>query len=142
MARNKIPGGLLKPADYVIPRFALTAENGTTLEDLMKPDAWQNYSDKLTVGTEVIALSPDMSLDVSLRVLSVDRLRCNMRVLHVNAAPDDGDFAGEVSQKIDGLSVKSGGRNGGWNVVSSGEILERFGTKAEAVARLEALENG
>lgn len=137
----KLGGGRMKPADYEFPRQAARVPVGATLADVTHPGYWQNYN--LDVGTEVLVVSDDFSLDVRLRVLATDPLRTQMRVLAVYAAPDAETFDGEVSQEVEGLMVKWGGRHGKWRVVQDGEVLEGpFNTKEEAEERMEELAAG
>jgi hypothetical protein len=139
---KKLGGGRMKAADYEFPRKAARVPVGTTLEDVTSPGFWQNYPNE-EVGTELTVVADDFSLDVRLRILDIDPLRTHVRVLDVYAAPDADTFDGEVSQEVEGLSVKWGGRHGKWRVIKDGDVLEGpFNTKEEAEERMEMLAAG
>ncbi len=140
---KKLGGGRVKPADFTIPRLHASVPAGTTLANVLLPDFWQNYSTSIQVGTEICVLSEDFSLDVRLRLLSIDSLRAKMRVLDVYEAPDVESADIDADQSVDGIEIKWRGPNGKWSIIKDGDVLEdKISSKEVAQERMGELAAG
>lgn len=122
-------------ADFVIGRYAAKVPSGTTLEDVLHPQYFENHFDRMRTGMEIVVLSDDFALDARLRVLSMTKTTASMRVLDVHAggsadvkAPGIGD---------DEIYVKYAGPNHKWRVMHGKTVVEfGFATEQDAeVAR-------
>lgn len=118
-------------SDYVIGRYAAKVPTGTTLEEAMHPEYFQNHLARIRPGMVINVLSDDFALDCDLRVLTVTKTTAKMRVMRnyseatapkVKAAPSD-------------VEVGWAGPNHKWRFVHAGQVIEHgFATEDEAKA--------
>ncbi len=134
--QNRLYGGRVIEKEFQIPSFAANVPQGTKLSDVLDPFYWLNYHEALTPGCEVCVLSEDYELDVVLRVLKVDRLRIDVRVMTIHHEPKSKNKSKDNAQKPprpDGLSIKWGGSKYKFMVVKDGERIEHgFSNKQDA----------
>lgn len=131
----KLGGGRFQQADYLIGRYAAKPPSGTTLEDVMHPEYFQNELAQLRAGMLINVLSDDFALDCDIRVLTVTKTTATMRLvrLHDEATVKKVDV-GEVSDVI----VTWGGPQQKWRVIHNKEIIQHgFSSQPEAEAAAE-----
>ena len=73
-------------ADFLRPYRAVVVEIGTTLADLLRPAFWVHKAGMLTAGTLLDVTTPDLTLDVQLRVLKSGKGLVHMRVMRAYAS--------------------------------------------------------
>ena len=134
MSSPKLSGGRFEQADYVFHRYAARVPVGTTLEDVLHPDFFQNHLSNMRPGMRIEVLSDDNSLDCDLRVLTVTKTTAHCRLLR--------HFSSEAVKQPDiqldeseGIKVNFGGPHHKWRVMRANEVIQfGFGTKEEADA--------
>lgn len=123
-------GNRFNQSDYLIGRYAARVPVGTTLEDLLHPEYWQNHLSSLRPGMVVNVLSDDLALDCDLRVLTVTKTTAKVRMIRMfeeKAAPRV-----ETSALSD-IEIKWAGPNHKWRFAHAGEVIEHgFATEDEA----------
>ena len=120
-------GRKMNLADYTFSRFGVQVPAGTTLEDVTKTTYFRNYTHQLVPGAEILVLSDDFELDVSLRVTSVSKTNVGVRVIR------DSRMQPDASDLPAGFEVSWGGPKQKFRVLQDGAVLESgFGTKDEA----------
>lgn len=123
-------------ADYEFSRFGIKVPTGTTIKDVLKPVYFRNYADQLSPGAEIILLSDDFAMDVSLRVTSVTRTTVQSRIIR------DSSVSAKVAPKPEpmpdlpkGIVVGYGGPKHMHRFLHDGEVVEHgFGSKSDAAA--------
>lgn len=122
-------------SDFKIGRYAAMVPTGTTLDDVLHPEYFQNHLARLRPGMEVNVLSDDFTLDCDLRVLTVTKTTAKMRVLRVYSEAS----APKVEAAPSDVEVGWGGPNHKFRVVHAGQVIEHgFATKEEAEAAAAA----
>lgn len=132
MSQQKLGGGgnRFNQSDYLIGRYAAKVPVGTSLEDVLHPEYWQNHLSSLRPGMEINVLSDDLNLDCDLRVLTVTKTTARMRAIRVYSAKAEQKAA---SPKLSGIDVNWGGPNHKWRFVHAGEVIQHgFATEDEA----------
>lgn len=130
-------GRAMNLADYEFARFGVKVPAGTTLEDVLNPAYFQNYTNHLKPGAEVIVLSDDFELDVAMRVTRVSKTSVNTRVIR-----DSSIKPAKAVKEPDasGYSVSWGGPSHKHRVMQNGEVLVTgFGSKEDAEAHILTL---
>lgn len=129
---TKLAGGRFLQADYSIGRYAARPPSGTTLEDVLHPEYFQNELNALRPGMLINVLSDDFALDCDLRVLTVTKTTATVRIVRLF----DEALAPKVDiEDVSEVSVTWGGPNHKWRFLHNGEIVEHsFTTEAEAQA--------
>lgn len=122
-------GSRFNQSDYLIGRYAARVPNGTSLEDVLHPEYWQNHLASLRPGMEINVLSDDLALDCDLRVLTVTKTTAKVRVTRAFSEKN----APKVKVELTGIEVNWGGPQHKWRVIHAGEVVEKgFGTQEEA----------
>lgn len=126
----KLSGGRFLQADYSIGRYAARPPSGTTLEDVMHPEYFQNELNVLRAGMLINVLSDDFALDCDLRVLTVTKTTAKMRLVRL--------FEADAAPKVDTSGVSDvvvtwGGPNHKFRFIHNGTVIEHgFATQEEA----------
>lgn len=119
-------------ADFIIGRYAAKVPAGTTLEDVLHPQYFENHLDRMRSLMEITVVSDDASLDVRLRVLTVTKTTAKLRVLDVYSGNADAEPA-KIEQ--DAVTTAWAGPNHKWRVMHGKNIIETgFTTEEEAKA--------
>lgn len=128
----KLAGGRFLQADYSIGRYAARPPSGTTLEDVLHPEYFQNELNVLRPGMRIEVLSDDFKLDCDLRVLTVSKTTATVRLLRLQ----EDDSANKVETgNLSDVKVGFGGPNHKWRYIHAGSVIEHgFSTEAEAQA--------
>lgn len=126
---QKLSGGRFNQSDYLIGRYAARVPSGTTMDDVLHPEYWQNHLAQMKPGMEINVLSDDFALDCDLRVLTVTKTTTKMRVLRhtgdVSVAAKPGD--------VSAIEVNWGGPQHKWRFIHAGEVIEKgFSSESEA----------
>lgn len=125
----KLAAGRFQQADYSIGRYAARPPSGTTLEDVLHPEYFQNELNVLKAGYLINVLSDDFTLDCDLRVLTVTKTTAKVRVLRLHREEEAIQTAADVSE----ATVSWGGPNHKWRFLHNGVVIEHgFATEAEA----------
>jgi hypothetical protein len=123
-------GNRFNQSDYLIGRYAARVPVGTTLEDILHPEFWQNHLSSLRPGMEINVLGDDLALDCDLRVLTVTKTTAKMRLLRMF---DDAGTPKVRPAEISGVELKWAGPNHKWRFAHAGEVIEHgFATEEEA----------
>jgi hypothetical protein len=122
-------GNRFNQSDYLIGRYAARVPVGTTIEDILHPEFWQNHLSSLRPGMEINVLGDDLVLDCDLRVLTVTKTTAKMRVIR----SFDAASAPKVKSEVSGIEVKWAGPNHKFRFVHAGQVIEHgFATEEEA----------
>jgi hypothetical protein len=125
-------GNRFNQSDYLIGRYAAKVPVGTSLDDVLHPEYWQNHLSSLRPGMEINVLSDDLALDCDLRVLTVTKTTAKMRATRVYSNKGEPKVA---APKLSGIEVGWGGPNHKWRFVHAGDVIQHgFGTEDEAKA--------
>lgn len=131
----KLAGGRFQQADYSIGRYAARPPSGTTLEDVMHPEYFQNELNVLRPGMLINVLSEDFALDCDLRVLTVTKTTATVRIIRVHE-PDKAKTV--KTADVSDLEITWGGPNHKWRYAHAGTVIKHgFSTEAEAEAAAE-----
>lgn len=126
----KLAGGRFLQSDYSIGRYAARPPSGTTIEDVLHPEYFQNELNVLRAGHVINVLSDDFTLDCDLRVLTVTKTTAKVRVLRL--FNEDEAIKSDVDD-ISETTVSWGGPNHKWRFLHNGVVIEHgFATEAEA----------
>ena len=133
MAQKKLGGRGLQLADYVFPRMAATVPTGTTLADVMAPSYFSAQAAHLKPGAEILLMSDDFVLDVSLRVTTVTKTTVITRVIRDSSIKAEKKRGPKAKSLPDSIKVDHGGENHKWRFQHAGELIEHgFGTEEDA----------
>ncbi|MDW9528070.1 hypothetical protein [Sinorhizobium meliloti] len=128
----KLSGGRFQQADYSIGRYAARPPSGTTLEDVMHPEYFQNELNALKPGMLINVLSDDFALDCDVRVLTVTKTTAKVRLIRLY---QEGEAPKVESGDVTDALVTWGGPNHKWRVIHNGTVIEHgFSTQEEAEA--------
>lgn len=129
-----LSGRRLQLADYAFQRFGANVPTGTTLEEVLNPAYFRNFTNLLKPGSMILVLSEDFTLDVELRVLTVTNATVKTRILRdssIKVAPI------EAPDATDGKTVVWGGPKHKWRIMENGTVLDHgFATKEDAEASI------
>ncbi|MGN6773245.1 MAG: hypothetical protein ACTHJQ_25875 [Rhizobiaceae bacterium] len=116
-------------SDFKIGRYAAKVPTGTTLDDVMHPEYFQNHLARIRPGMEINVLSDDFTLDCDLRVLTVTKTTAKMRVIRNHSEADAPKMKAAPSE----VEVGWAGPNHKWRFVHAGQVIEHgFATEDEA----------
>ena len=133
----KLSGGRFLQSDYSIGRYAARPVAGTTIDDVLHPEFFQNELNVLRPGMEINVLSDDFALDCDLRVLTVTKTTAKCRLIRLFREED----APKASADISGIDINWGGPNHKWRYVHNGTVIEHgFATQDEALEAAAAYE--
>jgi hypothetical protein len=139
--------GLGHQADYHRSTYFLSAQQGVTVDDLMRPMFWAHHVSKLRMGDLIEAVAEDGSFDVLLRVIDRGagfvRMRLlrewqNREVAEASAADTKTEAAHSVQAKrfpcVDFTKATK------WRVLAHDgtQVIEGLATEGEAKRHLEA----
>lgn len=125
----KLSGGRFLASDFIIGRYAAKVPAGTTLEDVMHPEYFQNELNVLRQGMVINVLSEDFELDCDLRVLTVSKTTATVRLLRLH----EGDAPSTDIADISEAAVTWGGPNHKWRFLHNGVVIEHgFATEEDA----------
>lgn len=132
----KLSGGRFMQSDYIIGRYAAKPPSGTTLEDVLHPEYFQNELNVLRPGMLINVLSDDFKLDCDLRVMTVTKTTAKCRLVRL--------FEDSQEPKIEtadasGVTVGWGGPNHKWRVLHNKTVIDHgYASEEEAQARANA----
>jgi hypothetical protein len=78
-----IPNRAIRLTHEVRRAFAVTVPKGMTVEDILKPEAWQYAALDLHVGTLIEVMAEDGSFDGLLRVIERGQHGVTVRIIHM-----------------------------------------------------------
>lgn len=133
---QKLGGGAncFHQADYLIGRYAAKAPVGTTLEDVLHPEYFQNHISSLRPGMMITVVSDDFELDCDLRVLTVTKTTAKMRVIRTL----DKAATPKAKADVSGVKVRHAGPYHKYRIEHAGEVIQHgFATEEEALAAAE-----
>lgn len=122
-----------QPSDFLIGRYTAKVPAGTTLEEVLHPQYFENHLSRMRSLMEITVISDDGSLDARLRVLTITKTTAKLRVLDVYSGEEPA-----VQQRVDSGDVVAGwgGPNHKWRVMHGKNIIDTgFATEEEAKAR-------
>jgi|SRR5690242_13291794 len=118
-------------SDYVIGRYAAKVPVGTTIEDVLHPEYFQNHLARIRPGMEINVLSDDFALDCDLRVLTVTKTTAKTRPIRIYSDAKAPKAKAAPSE----IEVGWGGPQHKWRFVHAGQVIKHgFGTEDEAQA--------
>lgn len=140
-----LKGRRMNMADYEFARFGLRVPAETSLEDVLDDNYLRNYAGHLKPGAELIILSDDYVLDVSLRVMRTTKTTVGCRVIRDSSMKPDA--AKQGVELPEGYEVTWGGPSHKHRVMLNGDLVEHgFASKAlaaqAAIKHNEARLNG
>lgn len=125
----KLSGGRFLASDFLIGRYAAKVPAGTTLEDVMHPEYFQNELNVLRQGMVINVLSEDFELDCDLRVLTVTKTTAKVRLLRLHQPEAAVTSSADISEAV----VSWGGPNHKWRFLHNGTVIEHgYATEEEA----------
>ena len=134
----KLKGREMNLADYEFARYGVRVPTGTTLEQVMQPEYFQNYLKLLgkRPHTRLEVVSDCGTLDCDFRVLSVTHTTAKLRSLRVyqpEAAQAGKTKKPALPELPEGFAVGHGGPHHRWRFLHDGQVVEHgFGSEAEA----------
>lgn len=105
---KKLGGGCVEPHDYICHRLAAKVPVGTTLEDILHPQYFQNYLPDFKWGTMISVVSANLELDVLVRVVETTQTTAKLRVLAVYNDPNDSKANAAVNKRAQDAQKKAG----------------------------------
>lgn len=89
----KLPGGRMKPADYLVTRYAVRVPINHTLEDILNPHYFLNEAGNICRARDkgpviLTVISDDEALDVELLVTAAKRTEIITRVRQIFSNPE------------------------------------------------------
>lgn len=126
----KLSGGRFMQSDYSIGRYAAKPPSGTTLEDVLHPEYFQNELNVLRPGMLINVLSDDFKLDCDLRVMTVTKTTAKCRLIRLF---EEGSEPHVETAEASGVVVNWGGPNHKWRVLHNKTVIEHgFASEEEA----------
>ena len=123
----------MKEQDFLRVWWVVTAQAGTTKEDIQKPEFWTQVAIKLKPYNRVDVQSDDGAFFAEYLVLSCDKTYANVKLLNWT------DLHAVVEQPLEDFYPKWRGPHLKWSVIRSSDkeaIKEGFDTKDAAVAEI------
>lgn len=121
-----------KSAEYVRSVWAVTAEEGMRVEDMLKPDYWAHVASSLKPWDKIEVRAEDGAFYAELIVMQASRNWAKVRVVHqveLNEALPEGT-------DVDGHIVKWSGPHAKWRVIrASDKSVIHEGASSEAEAK-------
>lgn len=121
-----------KPADFQYHRYGAMVRAGTTLEEVLNPQYFENFIHLISLKMEIRVISDDMELNALLQVVSMTKATVKCIVLHdySNIRPGEGGLSEEEEGEV---IVRHAGPKHMWRVEHGKKIIEfGFPTKEAA----------
>lgn len=132
--KRQLPPGRIVGHEFAIDQHCVTAEEGTTIEEILDPAYWSHVAPRLKPYAEITIRTDDGLWWAKLIVLVAGKTWAKVKVIqHVPLSTSDVDQT--AAENIDGYEIKWRGPLCKWSVIRSRDhqlLTEKHETRGEA----------